>query len=98
MTLTLYEHFAFTGDLDYLRELAYPIMKGSAEFVLDFLIRDNEGQWVTATLKLPGKISMLCPKTGQRFDMNLRGHHRLAKLSTELFNNCIHSANCLGVD
>ncbi len=96
MTLTLYEHFAFTGDLDYLRELAYPIMKGSAEFVLDFLIRDNEGQWVTAPSNSP-ENQYVMPETGQRFDMTYAATIDL-QIITELFNNCIHSANCLGVD
>jgi len=36
MTFPLYEHFAFTGDVSFLKESAYPIMKGSAEFILDF--------------------------------------------------------------
>ncbi len=96
MTLTLFEHFAFTGDLDYLREIAYPIMKGSAEFILDFLIRDNEGQWVTAPSNSP-ENQYVMPETGQRFDMTYAATIDL-QIITELFNNCIHSANCLGVD
>ena len=96
MTFALYEHFAFTGDLDYLRELAYPIMKGSAEFVLDFLIRDNEGQWVTAPSNSPENRYVM-PGTGQRFDMTYAATIDL-QIITELFNNCIHSADCLGVD
>ncbi|MGQ9673978.1 MAG: glycoside hydrolase family 95 protein [Candidatus Aminicenantales bacterium] len=32
----LWEHFLFTGDVDFLKEV-YPVMKGSAEFFLDFL-------------------------------------------------------------
>ncbi len=43
----LWEHYAFGGDLDFLRETAYPIMKGAAEFCLDWLIEDGEGHLVT---------------------------------------------------
>lgn len=96
MTFALYEHFAFTGDLTYLRELAYPIMKGSAEFVLDFLIRDNEGQWVTAPSNSPENRYVM-PGTGQRHDMTYAATIDL-QIIKELFNNCIHSADCLGVD
>ncbi len=96
MTFALYEHFAFTGDLTYLRELAYPIMKGSAEFVLDFLIRNNEGQWVTAPSNSPENRYVM-PGTGQRFDMTYAATIDL-QIITELFNNCIHSADCLGID
>jgi acyl-ACP thioesterase len=43
MTFTLFEHYNFTRDKEYLEEKAYPIMKSSAQFVLDFLIKDSEG-------------------------------------------------------
>ena len=43
----LWEHYAFGGDLEFLRETAYPIMKGAAEFCLDWLIEDGEGHLVT---------------------------------------------------
>jgi alpha-L-fucosidase 2 len=33
MTLPLWEHYEFTNDTAYLREHAYPVMKGSAEFI-----------------------------------------------------------------
>ncbi|MBZ5855593.1 glycoside hydrolase family 95 protein [Flavihumibacter profundi] len=47
MTFPLYEHFLFTRDTAYLRQTAYPLMKGSAEFVLGFLTRSPEGYLVT---------------------------------------------------
>jgi alpha-L-fucosidase 2 len=39
----LWEHYAFTGDTDFLRS-AYPVMKGSAEFCLSWLIEDTSQQ------------------------------------------------------
>ncbi|GAA4516447.1 glycoside hydrolase family 95 protein [Nonomuraea ferruginea] len=36
----LYDGYRFTGDLEYLRETAYPVIKGAAEFWLDFLHTD----------------------------------------------------------
>jgi alpha-L-fucosidase 2 len=47
MTFTLYEHYLFTGDKEYLRYTAYPILKGSAEFLLGFLVPSPEGYLVT---------------------------------------------------
>lgn len=47
MTFPLYEHYLFTGDLDYLRTTAYPVLKGSAEFLLGFLTESPEGYLVT---------------------------------------------------
>ncbi|NMC37701.1 MAG: glycoside hydrolase family 95 protein [Bacteroidales bacterium] len=47
MTFPLYEHFLFTRDTNYLRNTAYPVIKGSAEFILDFLVTSPEGFLVT---------------------------------------------------
>ena len=35
---TLWERYLFTQDDDYLRQVAYPLMKGAAEFCLDWLV------------------------------------------------------------
>jgi alpha-L-fucosidase 2 len=39
----LWEHFAFGGDLAWLRKTAYPIMSGAARFCLDLLVQDADG-------------------------------------------------------
>ena len=39
----LYEHYLFGGDLAFLRDRAYPVMKGAAEFCLDWLVDDGQG-------------------------------------------------------
>lgn len=36
---TLYEHYCFTQDIDFLREIAFPIMKQAAKFCLDWLCK-----------------------------------------------------------
>lgn len=42
-----YEHYLFTRDQKFLRERAYPLMKGAAEFWLDALVKDpRDGQLV----------------------------------------------------
>ncbi|HEX6070702.1 MAG TPA: glycoside hydrolase family 95 protein [Longimicrobiaceae bacterium] len=43
----LWEHYLFGGDEGFLRERAYPLMKGAAEFYLDWLVEDGEGRLVT---------------------------------------------------
>jgi alpha-L-fucosidase 2 len=49
----LWEHYAFGGDENYLRERAYPVMKGAAEFYLDFLVEDENGRLVTSPSTSP---------------------------------------------
>ncbi len=35
-----WEHYAFTRDRTFLAQQAYPVMKGAAEFILDYLVED----------------------------------------------------------
>ena len=37
------EHYRFNGDKEFLKQRAYPTMKGAAEFMLDFLVEAPEG-------------------------------------------------------
>jgi alpha-L-fucosidase 2 len=43
----LWEHYLFTGDRDFLQKEAYPLMKGAAEFLADWLIEAEDGALVT---------------------------------------------------
>src|SRR3954452_21172102 len=36
----LWEHYLFTGDKQFLRDTAYPLMKGAAVFFVDALVKD----------------------------------------------------------
>src|ERR1035438_10103109 len=38
----LWEHYQFTGDKEYLKTTAYPVMKGAAEFCLNWLTNDGQ--------------------------------------------------------
>ncbi|HWJ91673.1 MAG TPA: glycoside hydrolase family 95 protein [Flavisolibacter sp.] len=59
----LWEHYLFTGDQKFLREVAYPLMGGAARFMLKWLITDPKtGYLVTNpstspenTVKIAGK-------------------------------------------
>jgi alpha-L-fucosidase 2 len=38
-----WEHYVFTGDKDFLARRGYPIMKGAARFIMDFLVEAPAG-------------------------------------------------------
>ncbi|GAA2883032.1 glycoside hydrolase family 95 protein [Streptosporangium fragile] len=49
VTRQMYDHYRFGGDLGYLRDTAYPVMKGAAEFWLDTLHTDpRDGRLVAS--------------------------------------------------
>ena len=52
---TLWERYLFTQDEDYLRNTAYPLMKGAAEFCMAWLIENpkNPGELITAPSTSP---------------------------------------------
>jgi len=49
----LWEHYIFTRDEEFLRNTGYPLMKGAAEFCLDWLIEDAEGRLITSPSTSP---------------------------------------------
>ncbi len=52
----LWEHYAFTKDLEYLEAHAYPLMKGAAEFALDWLVEGPHGYLITAPSTSPENL------------------------------------------
>ena len=52
---TLWERYLFTGDKTYLQNVAFPLMKGAAEFCLDWLIENpkHRGELITAPSTSP---------------------------------------------
>ncbi|MFM9909045.1 MAG: glycosyl hydrolase family 95 catalytic domain-containing protein, partial [Chitinophagaceae bacterium] len=49
----LWEHFSFTRDTNFLRNQAYPLLKGAAVFCTEFLTKDKNGRLVTAPSTSP---------------------------------------------
>ena len=45
-----FEHYRFTADTEFLRRRAYPLMKGAARFILDFLVEAPAGSPVAGKL------------------------------------------------
>lgn len=49
----LWEHYQFTQDENFLKNEAYPLMKGSAEFCLNWMIEDSKGKLITSPSTSP---------------------------------------------
>lgn len=96
MTFPLFEHYSFTQDKDYLEKKAYPILKSSAQFILDFLVKDQKGQWVTAPSNSP-ENAYIDPLTGKPQGLTYASTMDV-QIITELFNNCILATQILGKD
>jgi alpha-L-fucosidase 2 len=56
----LWEHYEFTGDKAFLKQ-AYPLMKGAAEFFVDFLVQDpNHPEWMVTCPSFSPENGGLC--------------------------------------
>jgi len=49
----LWEHYQFTRDNDFLKNKAYPLMKGAAQFCLEWLVEDEKGNLITSPSTSP---------------------------------------------
>jgi alpha-L-fucosidase 2 len=96
MTFPLWDHYEFTGDTAFLREVAYPVMKGSAEFVADFLVPSPEGWLVTAPSHSP-ENAYIDPATGKPESLTYAATIDI-EIARALFENCVRAAGILGVD
>ncbi|MDQ1139328.1 alpha-L-fucosidase 2 [Pedobacter agri] len=90
----LYEHYLFTGDQKYLKETAYPLMKGAALFSLDWLV-EKDGYLVTAPSTSP-ENSYLLPDGSK--EVVTIGSTMDLSIIRDLFNNMIDAARVLGID
>jgi alpha-L-fucosidase 2 len=91
----LWEHYRFTGDKRYLRETAYPVMKGAAEFCLSWLVEDNKGQLTTCP-SFSTENSFFAPN-GKPANTSVGCTLDIA-LIRELFSNLASAATDLDVD
>jgi alpha-L-fucosidase 2 len=49
----LWEHYIFTKNEDFLKNDAYPLMKGAAQFCLSWMIEDKDGYLITSPSTSP---------------------------------------------
>jgi alpha-L-fucosidase 2 len=95
-----YEHYLFSGDKEFLAKRGYPLMKGAARFILDFLVEAPAGTPVAGRLvpcpshspensfrKADGTVSMFTYAA----TMDLEICH-------DVLRNCVEASKALGTD
>ncbi len=95
IALHLWEHFNYTGDSDFLRKRAYPILKKNAEFFLDYMVTDPVSGYL-----------MTGPCTSPENSFSYNGDVlSLSMMPTcdrvfvyELFTSCISASEILDTD
>ena len=90
----LWEHYAFTGDKEYLKRV-YPVLKECCEFFLAYMVEDAGGRLVTSPSTSPenrfrtadGTEAAVC--AGAAMDR---------QIIWDLFTNTLEAAEALGTD
>ncbi len=95
----MWDHYTFSGDRAFLRQQAYPAMKGAAEFVLGFLVEAPAGtpfagRLVTNPSTSPENLYLL---NGKRTSLTYAATMDI-ELIQELFESCRRASTILGVD
>ncbi|WP_379533611.1 glycosyl hydrolase family 95 catalytic domain-containing protein [Nonomuraea purpurea] len=86
-TQHLYDSYRFSGDVGYLRDTAYPVIKGAAEFWLDFLHTDPRD----------GKLVVSPSYSPEHGDFSA-GASMSQQIVREVFTNALAAAERLNVD
>ena len=87
MSLHAWEHYLFTGDLEFLRRRAYPVLREAALFFNDFLVEDPKRGWlISGPSNSPEQGGLVM---GPTMD------HQIIR---SLFGACAEAAGLLGVD
>ncbi|MEO5888657.1 MAG: glycoside hydrolase family 95 protein [Ferruginibacter sp.] len=91
----LFDHYLFTGDKNFLRKKAWPVMKGAALFCLDWLTKDKTGHLATIPSISPENTFITAGGDTAQVSRNSTADIALVK---ELFHNCIRVGEILQID
>jgi alpha-L-fucosidase 2 len=90
-----WEHYRFTEDKEFLKNRAYPILKGIAEFYLDWLVWDEKsGAWVSSPETSPENSYFNADGNSAAVSFgSAMGHQIIA----EVFDNVLEASQILGI-
>lgn len=92
----IWEHYLYTGDVEFLRSYGYDVMREAALFLCDWMVKNPKtGKWVTGPSMSPenafatpsGETASIC--MGPAMDLEIVRY---------LFNDCIAASKVLGRD
>jgi alpha-L-fucosidase 2 len=89
-----WEHYAYTGDKEFLKNRAYPMLKDVSGYWEDHLVVSNDGKLITPDGWSPehgpdGREGDRTPYPGVSYDQ---------QIVYDLFSNCIEASEALGED
>jgi alpha-L-fucosidase 2 len=91
----LWEHYLYTGDKNFLKQTAYPLMKSAAIFTLDWLVPDSSGHLVTAPSTSPENDYYYADKKTTALSVATTMDMGIIR---DLFQNTVDASKVLNID
>ncbi|MBE5770911.1 MAG: glycoside hydrolase family 95 protein [Clostridiales bacterium] len=89
----VWEHYEYTGDEDFLKDTAWPILRGAAEFYLSQLTKNHQGKWVLAPATSPENCFLY---QGERIAVAHTAAMHQAVIR-EIFDFCLQAADAMQI-
>jgi alpha-L-fucosidase 2 len=91
LSFHLWDHYAFSGDKKYLKEV-YPVMRGAALFFIDTLVEEPTNHWLVTS-------PSISPENQHPFGSAVcAGPTMDEEILRDLFSNCIEASEILDTD
>lgn len=92
----LWSHYKYTLDNDYLSETAYPLLKSTAEFFVDYMIEDPSTGYLLTGPSISPENGYMTPE-GHRLSASMMPTIDRAVVY-DIYTACIESSKILGID
>ncbi len=90
------EHYRFTGDRQFLKDRAFPILKEAALFYLDYLVQDPKTGKLVSGPETSPENTYLTPN-GQKVNLSM-GCAMSQEIIWDVFTNLLEAAEALGIE
>jgi alpha-L-fucosidase 2 len=92
----IWEHYLYTGDVDFLREY-YPIMKGSAQFLLDIMTTEPKHNWLVIPFSMSPEQGYFVREGAEECFLSPSTTMDIG-IIRDLFPHCIEAEKILNID
>ena len=92
----IWEHYLYTGDVEFLREY-YPIMKGSAQFLMDIMTIEPKHKWLVIPFSMSPEQGYFVSQGAEECFLSPSTTMDIG-IIRDLFPHCIEAGKILNVD
>ncbi len=92
----IWEHYLFTGDVNFLKQY-YPIMKGSAQFLLDIMAEEPKHHWLVVPFSMSPEQGYFVDDSSKEIFLSTSTTMNVG-IAKDLFLHCIEAEKLLKIN